>query len=453
MYNKAMKFTQSVFKAYDIRGKVPTELTGELANAVGRALADFLPAGEVVVGRDMRPDSNELASALIAGLIQQGRMVVDLGQITSDMIYFAVGHYGYAGGVMITASHNPGGYNGIKLTAKGVRPIGQDSGLGMIAQAITADNYKPSTQQGAVSTKDILGPWVKHALGFAPHLTSLNVGIDAGNGMAGIIVPELEANTSLVIHGLYLELDGSFPNHPANPMNFENLKDLIELVKSQKLDCGIAFDGDGDRVFLVDDKGEVVSGSTIGAILATRFLQESPGATVLYDAITSRIVAETAQSWGGQVLRTKVGHSFIKAEMRQHNAVFACEHSGHFYFKDNYNADSGLIAALCVLDIMSKSGQKLSDICKPYVNKYFDSGEINFGVTDIQRTINAIAEVYSDGQPDSLDGLTINYPGWWFNVRASNTEPLLRLNVEADNQQTLNVELKKLTAIITNPIG
>ncbi len=445
-----MEFTKSVFKAYDIRGKVPTELTSELANAVGRALADFLPIGEVVVGRDMRPDSNELASALIAGLIGQGRVVVDLGQITSDMIYFAVGHDGYAGAAMITASHNPGDYNGIKLTAKGVRPIGEDSGLGIIAQAIVDDNYKPSTQQGAVSTKDILGPWVKHALGFAPHLGSLNVGIDAGNGMAGIIVPELEANTSLTIHGLYLELDGSFPNHPANPLAFETLKDLIELVKSQKLDCGIAFDGDGDRAFFVDEKGEVVNASTIGAILATRFLKESPGATVLYNAITSRIVAETAQSLGGKALRTKVGHSFIVGEMRKYDAVFACEHSGHFYFKDNYNADSGLIAALCVLDIMSSSGQKLSDICKPYVNKCFDSVEINFSVTDTQKAINAIAEVYSDGQPDSLDGLTINYPSWWFNVRASNTEPLLRLNVEADNQQTLATELKKLTEIITN---
>lgn len=447
-----MEFTQSIFKAYDIRGKVPDELTPQVARAVGRALADFLPAGEIALGRDMRPDSSELASAISAGLIEQGRVVVDLGLITSDMMYYAVGQYGFAGGAMVTASHNPGEYNGIKLTAKGVAPIGEASGLQVIKQTIIDDSYKPALAGGSVRLIDILDGWVEHALTFAPNLAALKVGIDAGNGMGGIIVPELQKLTKLIISGLYLELDGTFPNHPANPLAFENLKDLIELVKANQLDCGIAFDGDGDRAFMIDENAEVVSASVLGAILSQHFLKLSPGATILYNAITSRIVPETIASAGGQAIRTKVGHSFIKAEMRQHGAVFACEHSGHFYFQDNYNADSGLIAALCVLDIISSSGKKLSELCQPFREKYVDSGEINFEVSDKAKTIALVSEHYSDGQTDNLDGTTISYPDWWFNLRPSNTEPLLRLNIEAKNQQTLKQQLEDISKIIQKSI-
>ena len=447
-----MEFNESIFKAYDIRGKVPAELTPEVARAVGRALADFLPPGEVALGRDMRPDSSELARALSAGLTGQGRVVVDLGQITSDMMYYAVGQYDFAGGAMVTASHNPGEYNGIKLTAKGVAPIGEDSGLSVIKQTITDDSYQPPSGDGTVRSLDILDGWVKHALTFAPNLTALKVGIDAGNGMGGIIVPELEKLTNLQISGLYLELDGTFPNHPANPLVYENLKDLIELVKANQLDCGIAFDGDGDRAFMVDDNGEVVSGSVLGALLSEHFLKLSPGATILYNAITSKIVPETIAAAGGKAIRTRVGHSFIKADMRQHGAVFACEHSGHFYFQDNYNADSGVIAALCVLDIISQTGKKLSELCRPLRQKYLDSGEINFDVSDKDKTIALVSEHYSDGQTDNLDGTTISYPDWWFNLRPSNTEPLLRLNIEAENPDTLKQNLEVISKIIQKSI-
>lgn len=447
-----MKFTESIFKAYDIRGKVPAELTNEVAEAIGRALADFLPDGKVAVGRDMRPDSEQLAGSIAKGLMMQGREVVDLSQITSDMMYFAVGNYHFAGGAMVTASHNPGEYNGVKLTANGVLPIGEETGLMDIKKAIIADRFKSSAATGSKENMNILDDWVKHALAFAPNLKNLKIGIDAGNGMGGIIVPELKKDTKLEIDGLYIELDGTFPNHPANPLDFENLKDLISLVKDKKLDCGIAFDGDGDRAFLVDENGEVVSGSVLGGLLAERFLAENPGATILYNAITSRIVAEIIQEMGGNSHRTRVGHSFIKADMRKYDAVFACEHSGHFYFKDNYFADSGLIAALCVLDIMSQTGKKLSELCKPLREEYADSGEINFEVEEKDKTIGLVAKEFADGAQDHLDGLTINYPDWWLNLRPSNTEPLLRLNIEAKNKEMMKSKLEQVSTIIKKSI-
>lgn len=447
-----MKFTESIFKVYDIRGKVPNELTHEVAEAVGRALADFLPAGKVAVGRDMRPDSEQLASSIADGLMAQGREVVDLGQITSDMMYFAVGSNDFAGGAMVTASHNPGEYNGIKLTGAGVTPIGEETGLLDIKSAIINDEYKISSEKGSKTEMNILSDWLKHTLTFAPHLKNLKIAIDAGNGMGGIVVPELQKYTDLDIHGLYLEPDGTFPNHPANPLVFENLKDLIDLVKKENLDCGIAFDGDGDRAFLVDENGEVVSGSVLGALLSEKFLSNNPGSTVLYNAIASRVVADTIQEMGGKSHRTKVGHSFIKADMSKYDAVFACEHSGHFYFKDNYNADSGLIAALCALDIMSQTGKKLSELCRPLREAYSDSGEINFEASNKDEVIEAVANEFNDGKQDRLDGLTVNYPDWWLNLRPSNTEPLLRLNIEAKNSELMRSKLSEITEIIKNSI-
>lgn len=447
-----MKIHESIFKAYDIRGKVNSELTAEVVTAVGRALSDMLPEGEVAVGRDMRPDSAELSEAMIKGLMIQGRKVVDLGEITSDMMYFAVGSYGYAGGAMITASHNPGEYNGIKLTAKGVAPIGEETGLLDIKNAVINDNFKSSIESGELSQKNILSDWIDHALKFAPSLKPIKVGIDAGNGMAGIDVAELEKKTPLQIKGLYLEPDGTFPNHPANPLEFANLRDLIKLVKENSLDCGIAFDGDGDRAFMVDENGEVVSGSVLGALLAEYFLQANPNATILYNAITSRVVAETVERLGGKAIRTKVGHSFIKADMRKYNAIFACEHSGHYYFKDNYNADSGLIAALCILNIMSTSGKRLSELCAPLRKVYSSSGEINFHIKDIKEAIEEVAENFSDGSRDDMDGMTINYPQWWFNLRPSNTEPLLRLNIEARSQSEVEENLAKIEKILQKHI-
>ncbi len=443
-----MKFAENIFGAYDIRGKVPHELTPEVAKNIGRAMADYVPEGQIAVGRDMRPDSEQLARSVIEGLLTQGRQVVDLGEITSDMMYFAVGNYDYSGGAMITASHNPGEYNGLKLTNKGVVPIAGEQGLLQIKQALIDDKFKESPGSGSVTNKDILSDWVDHALNFAPNLQPLHVGFDAGNGMAGILPPELGKKTPLKIEGLFLELDGTFPNHMANPLIFENLSDLIRLVKDNKLDCGVAFDGDGDRGFFVDEAGIPVTGSVLGALLITHILRDNPGATILYNAICSRIVPETIEKLGGKGIRTRVGHGFIKADMHKHGAVFACEHSGHFYFKDNYNADSGLIPILMGLSILGQSGKRLSDLVKGLRASYVDSGEINFEVTDKELVMKKLAEEYADGEQDNLDGLTVNYSNWWFNVRPSQNEPLLRLNIEAKEQDSLNANLATITKSI-----
>lgn len=443
-----MKFAENIFGAYDIRGKVPNELTPEVAKNIGRAMADYVPAGQIAVGRDMRPDSEQLAKSVTEGLIMQGREVIDLGQITSDMMYFAVGNYNYAGGAMITASHNPGEYNGLKLTNRGVVPIAGEQGLLQIKQALTDDKFKEPVAGGMVDKKNILSDWVGHALKFAPDLKPLHIGFDAGNGMAGIIPPELSKNTPLEIEGLYLELDGTFPNHMANPLIFENLADLIELVKDQNLDCGVAFDGDGDRGFFVDELGSPVTGSVLAALLITKILQDNPGSTILYNAICSRIVPETIERLGGKGIRTRVGHGFIKADMHKYGAEFACEHSGHFYFKDNYNADSGLIPILMGLSILSESGNKLSELVQEFRASYVESGEINFEVANKNLVMRKVAEAYNDGKQDDLDGLTINYSDWWLNVRPSQNEPLLRLNLEARNQQTLETNLDKIITII-----
>lgn len=445
-----MKFAENIFGAYDIRGKVPNELTPEVAQNIGRAMADYVPKGQIALGRDMRPDSEQLSNSVAEGLIRQGREVVDLGQITSDMMYFAVGNYGFAGGAMITASHNPGEYNGLKLTNKGVVPIMGDQGLEQIKKALVDDDYRAATAVGSITNRNILSDWVDHALKFAPNLEPLHIGFDAGNGMAGILPEVLGKKTPLDIEGLYLELDGTFPNHMANPLIFENLADLITLVKSKKLACGVAFDGDGDRAFFVDENGMPVSGSVLGALLITKFLRENPGATILYNAICSRIVPETIEVLGGKGIRTRVGHGFIKAEMHKHKAIFACEHSGHFYFRDNYNADSGLIPALMGLSVLSESNKPLSKLVQAFRDQYVESGEINFEVTDKDKVITKVIQAYSDGEIDYLDGLTINYPDWWLNVRPSQNEPLLRLNVESRDKDILETNVHKLTEIIKN---
>lgn len=443
-----MKFAENIFGAYDIRGKVPHELTPEVAKNIGRAMADYVAAGQVAVGRDMRPDSEQLAKSVTEGLVIQGREVVDLGQITSDMMYFAVGKYGYSGGAMITASHNPGEYNGLKLTNKDVVPIAGEQGLLQIKQALIEDNYKDITYEGSVAQKNILSDWVDHALSFAPDLKSLHVGFDAGNGMAGIIPPELSKKSPLKIEGLFLELDGTFPNHMANPLIYENLTDLIKLIQDKNLDCGVAFDGDGDRGFLVDENGVPLTGSVLGALIITHILRQKPGATILYNAICSRIVPETIEKLGGKGIRTRVGHGFIKADMHKYGAVFACEHSGHFYFKDNYNADSGLIPVLMGLSILSKSDEKLSEVVQAFRSTYFESGEINFEVADKQAAMQRVADAYPNGDHDELDGLTINFPDWWLNVRPSQNEPLLRLNIEAKDRKTVRANVEKIESII-----
>lgn len=449
-----MDAINNIFKAYDVRGKVGSELTAEVAEKIGRAVADFLPEqGKVAVGRDMRPDSAELAAALIRGLIEQGRDVLDIGEVTSDMIYFTTGHFKLAGGVMITASHNPGEYNGIKFCREEAKPIGQESGLFDIRDHIINDEFKPAAEQpGTVEEQDVTEDWITHVLSFIDpqKLKPIKIAVDAGNGMAGKIFPELEPYVPWEVEEMYFDLDGTFPNHEANPLKFETLHDLIENIKQGKLDGGIAFDGDGDRALLVDEMGTVVSGNVMNAMLAEYFLSEHPGSTILYDLRSSHAVPETIEASGGTPVRTRVGHSFIKQIMREKNAPFGGELSGHFYFRDNFFADSGLIAAVIGLYVAGLSGKKLSQLRQQYT-KYTTLPETNFEVEDKDAVFARLKDAYKDKEIDELDGLTVELGnGQWFNVRASNTEPVIRLNAEAKTQNELTQLVDKVTNLITN---
>lgn len=440
-----------IFKAYDVRGKVGSELNSTTVTAIGQAFADWLPKeGIVAVGRDMRPDSAELARAIIEGLTKQGREVWDIGEVTSDMIYFAVGNYQLAGGAVITASHNPGEYNGIKFCREEAKPVGEESGLYEVRDAALAGNFATPTEPGIVQTKDIVEDWIAHTLSFidTTNLRPLKVAVDAGNGMAGKIFPELEPYVPFEVEEMYFELDGTFPNHIANPLEPKNLVDLQKVIAAKKCDVGIAFDGDGDRAVLMDEKGEVLTGTVMTALLAQYFLDKSPGATVLHNAICGRAAIEAITSKGGKAVRTRVGHSFIKAEMRTHSAVFGGEHSGHYYFKDNFMADSGLIAAVIGLYILSSSNQTLSSLVAPYRKAYIQIPETNFEVSDKKAALEIIAKTFTDGEQDGLDGLTVGYDDAWFNVRPSNTEPLLRLNAEAKTKDRLDELVAKVTELI-----
>lgn len=447
-----MSNMSDIFKAYDVRGKVGTDLTPEVTEKIGKAFATWLPKdGKVAVGRDMRPDSEALAMGLIKGLTSQGRDVVDIGEVTSDMIYFAVGDNRFAGGAMVTASHNPGEYNGIKFCRDEAKPVGEESGLFDIRDLAEKDDFKPD-EKGSVEEMDIVEDWVNHALGFieVDKLKPIKLAVDAGNGMAGKIFPELEPYVPWKVTEMYFELDGTFPNHIANPLEPKNLVDLQKAVKTGNCDAGIAFDGDGDRAVLVDEKGEPLSGTVMTAILAEYFLRNNPGATILHNAICGRAAEASIKKNGGKAVRTRVGHSFIKGDMRKYNGLFAGEHSGHYYFRDNFMADSGLIAAVVGLYVAGISGHKLSEIAKPYRDNYFSIPETNFEVTDKDSMLKEIAQIFKDGKQDWLDGLTVNYPNGWFNVRPSNTEPLLRLNAEWNDDDGLKDIVARVKAIITD---
>jgi len=444
---------KAIFKAYDIRGRVGTELTAETARSIGQALASWLPNdGPIAVGQDMRPDSAELSSALIEGVLSQGRDVIDIGQVTSDMIYFAVGNMKLAGGAMITASHNPGEYNGIKLCREEARPIGEDSGLLDVRDMAIGDNFTDADQKGTITNKDIDEDWIKHALSFidASQLKPLHIAVDAGNGMAGKIFPKIESFVPWTVEEMYFELDGTFPNHEANPLKFETLADMIAKIKTENLDGGIAFDGDGDRAFLVDETGTVLTGNIMNGILSDYFLTLFPGANILYDLRSSHSVPETITAKGGTPIRTRVGHSFIKKIMRESNAPFGGEVSGHFYFRDNFFADSGLIAAVIGLYAAGLTGKSLSQLRADYT-KYATADETNFKVADKDSVISKLKSTFADAKQDELDGLTVELgDGSWFNVRGSNTEPVLRLNAEASTNEELDALVAKVESIINS---
>ena len=437
-----MESVSHIFKSYDIRGKVGTELTADIAEKIGRAMAQWLPTeGTIAVGRDMRPDSEELAQAMIKGLTAGGRNVSDIGMVTSDMIYFAVGSGQLAGGVMITASHNPGEYNGIKLCREDAKPMGLEGGMGLadIRDLVLKGEFQDASTPGTVTQQDVAEGWIEHVLSFidVSKLTPLKLAVDAGNGMAGAIFPALEKHVPWQITELYFELDGTFPNHEANPLKFETLADLIQAIKEQGLDGGIAFDGDGDRAFLIDETGTVLTGGVMSAMLSEYFLSKFPGSNIVYDARNSRTVPEVITEHGGKPVRTLVGHSNIKNSMREANAPFGGEASGHFYFRDNWYADSGLIGAVIGVYVATLSGKKLAELREQYT-RYAAIPETNFEVEDKAGAIERIAAAFADGTQDRLDGISVDYPDKWFNVRPSNTEPTLRLNAEADTQEKLD---------------
>jgi phosphomannomutase len=428
----------NIFKAYDIRGLVGTELTPDFAFATGAAFARFIIAerepGTVVIGEDMRPSSPQLADAFSAGVTSVGLDVIRIGLASTDMLYFAAGKLNMPG-AMFTASHNPAEYNGIKLCLSGARPIGKESGLLTIENFVRSGSPISIGSIGKESQRNLLADYVKHlhTLVDVSGIRKLKIVIDAGNGMAGYTAPAIFEGLNLEIIPMYFELDGSFPNHEANPIDAKNLKDLQKAVKKHGADIGLAFDGDADRCFLVDEKGETVNPSDLTALIAQRELKKHPGSSIIHNLISSRSVAEVIEENGGTALRSRVGHSYIKAMMAESGAIFGGEHSGHFYFKDFWKADSGALAALHAIAALGNSNGSLSKLLKPY-QRYFSSGEINSKVKDAEQSMNFIEKQYAELDSvtiDHLDGLTVSADTWWFNLRPSNTEPLLRLNVEA----------------------
>ncbi len=435
---------EKIIKAYDIRGLVKDEITPDFSFSLGVAFAKFLeqerePA-TIVVGEDMRPSSPLLADAFTDGATSQGMDVIRLGLTSTDMLYFASGKLNLPG-VMFTASHNPAKYNGMKLCKSGARPIGQESGLAKIRELIQEGVPISNRPVGSVRKQDLLKEYVDYLLASFPKNTfkkrKLKVVIDAGNGMAGFTAPAVMARLNVELIPMYFELDGNFPNHEANPIDSANLKDLQKRVKKERADIGLAFDGDADRCFLIDQAGELVNPSALTALIAVRELKVKPGATIIYNLISSKAVAEVIAEHGGIGVRSRVGHSYIKNLMAESGAVFGGEHSGHFYFKNFWRADSGMLAGIYAIAELMASKGNLAQLLAPY-NRYVASGEINSKVKDVTKSIAKVRDKYhGQYQIDELDGLTITADSWWFNLRGSNTEPLLRLNVEANTQKEM----------------
>ncbi|MEI6811722.1 MAG: phosphomannomutase/phosphoglucomutase [Actinomycetes bacterium] len=438
-----------VFKAYDIRGLVDTQITPDFAFRTGLAFARFLEQerepGTMVVGEDMRPSSDLLAEAFAAGATSNGMDVIRIGLASTDMLYFASGKLNLPG-AMFTASHNPAEYNGIKLCKSGARPIGKESGLQSIERFVMDGNPIPMRSIGVETQREMIHDYVAHLLSLVDvsSIRPLKIVIDAGNGMAGYTAPYIFESLNVEVIELYFELDGTFPHHEANPIDPANLKALQKAVLKHKADIGLAFDGDADRCFLVDEKGEIVNPSALTGLIAAQELTKTPGSSVIYNLISSRAVPEVIAENGGKAIRSRVGHSYIKKLMAESGAIFGGEHSGHFYFKDFWCADSGALAALHAIAALGSQKNSLSKILKPF-QRYFISGEINSSVSDSSKMIDLLENKYAsmDGiSVDHLDGLTISSQNWWFNVRASNTEPLLRLNVEASTEN----KLERMTA-------
>lgn len=444
-----MQIDPSIFKAYDIRGLYPNQVDKNIYHAIGLATGNLLGPKTTVVGRDMRISSPELAAAFIEGMLESGADVTDIGLVSTDALYFAVGKYGFDCGAMVTASHNPPQYNGLKMCKKDAVPLSADTEMAGILKLIQADSFKSSAVKGHLNHREIIPDFIKHALGFIDIKTikPFKIVIDAGNGMAGKLIPELFKYLPCQLVPMYFELDGSFPNHLASPIEPENIADLQQRLLAEKADFGAAFDGDADRVFLLDENAKPLGGDMVTAMVARSLLAKNPGASIIYNLICSKAVPEVIKSNGGVPIRTRVGHAIIKPIMKEKDAIFGGEHSGHFYFRDNWFADSGLIAFLVCLELLSQSKSKLSQLVASF-DKYVRSGEINSKVKDIPGKLKELVAFYPDASIDNIDGVTIDCGNFWFNVRPSNTEPLLRLNLEADTQALMKAKTEEVLGII-----
>lgn len=447
-----MRDLDLIVKAYDIRGTYPDQIDADTCRALGVGFAVFVRQAEpatsqVVIGRDMRPSGPELVDAFADGVQSQGLDVLDIGLASTDLMYFASGSLNCPG-AMFTASHNPAGYNGIKMCLSSAAPIGQESGLSEI-KAVAIAGAADAAARGSRRSDDLLSGFATHVHSFMNRdgLRPLKVVADTANGMGGLVVPAIFESLPYDVEILFPELDGTFPNHPADPLNTDNLRDLQARVLETGADIGLAFDGDADRVFLVDEKAQPVPGSLTTALLARAILTDNPGESVIYNLICSKSVPETIKEFGGTPIRSRVGHSFIKQIMAETGAIFGGEHSAHYYFRDNWRADSGIIAAVMILEQLSRASVPLSELLDP-LNPYRASGEINTTVADAAAVIEAVAAHYGNASQDRLDGLTVDLGDWWFNLRASNTEPLLRLNLEAANEAEVTSRVAEVQSIM-----
>jgi phosphomannomutase len=447
-----------IFKAYDVRGTYPDQINEDIARKIGLAFrnvlddSDLAGSNEIIVSRDMRSHSAPIQAALIEGLRQSGLDVRDIGMATTPMNYFAIGHTGAAGGVQVTASHNPAGYNGLKFSRHDARPVSGDHGIPLIESKVVSGDLPTATAPGSLSEGEIFDDYSRHVLSFLklePDSPPLKVAIDAANGMATIYRPLLE-QMGFELVPLYFELDGTFPNHEANPLKLKNLRDLCELVVSSGADLGISFDGDGDRAAFVDEKGNPIGSDLMTALIGGELLSREPGRAVLFDLRSSRAVPEYISECGGIPVRERVGHSFVKATLREKEGIFGGELAGHYYFRDNYNADCAILAVVEVLNLLRSKKVTMSELVAP-LQRYAKSPEINFEVEDKQAKMDELGERFSDGKIDYLDGITVQYDDWWFNVRPSNTEPYLRLVLEADNEEQLDRRRDELMGILGTP--
>lgn len=451
-----MKVNEEIFKAYDIRGVYPDELTDEFAYHLGRAFVEYRNADKVVVGRDVRDSSNPLFIKLSKGIQDAGATVVDIGIVSTDALYFTVGKFDYDGGIMITASHNPPKYNGFKICKEEAVPLSGDKGLHELKKLIQNESYTESEQAGKKIIRNIDKDYIEHTLSFidVDALKDFDVVVDAGNGVAGKIVGELFEHLPLNLIPLYFELDGSFPNHLPSPLEPENTKDLREKVTENNADLGVAFDGDADRMFLVDENGQMLGGDIVTALVAENILKKDSDNTIVYNLICSKTVPEIIEKYGAKPIRSRVGHALIKPLMKQHNAIFGGEHSGHFYFRDNWYADSGVIAFLICVELISNEDKKLSQLVDD-IDDYYRSGEINSEVPDRQKTIQRVKEHFKEEAKsvDELDGVTIEFEDWWFNLRPSNTEPVVRLNLEAESKDLVERKAADVLEIVRTNKG